>query len=80
MRKHPFRWENLAFGLFFAAIVGNWAVWERDLMTPREFSLTAACVLIVLGVFGAIAALWPSKPPKTTTYEGATHEEADPQP
>lgn len=84
MSKHPFRWSNLAFGLFFLAIVGNWAVWERDLLTPREFSLTAAGVLIVVGLIGATAALWPSRstasPLTTPTYEGSPHEEADPQP
>lgn len=86
MSKHPFRWSNLAFGLFFLAIVGNWAVWERDLLTPREFSLTAAGVLIVVGLIGATAALWPSPPTPSPsplsapTPEGAPHEEADPQP
>jgi hypothetical protein len=84
MSKHPLRWSNLAFGLFFLAIVGNWALWERDLLTPREFSLTAAGVLIVVGLIGAAAALWPSPPtptsPSIPTHEGAPHEEADPQP
>ncbi|MFI5426405.1 hypothetical protein [Aeromicrobium sp. UC242_57] len=80
MSKHPFRWENLVFALFFAAVVGSWAVWERDLLTPRELSLTAAGTLLVLGVLGAAATLWPTRTTTLTTSEGASHEEADPQP
>lgn len=86
MSRHRFCWTNAVFGLFFLAIVGNWAAWERDLLTPRELSLTAAGVLILIGVIGAAAALWPSTPqpapsyhPTTTTPEGAHHEEADSQ-
>lgn len=80
MTRHSFRWENLAFSLFFLAIVGNWAVWERDLLSPREFSLTAAGALIVIGVLGTAGTLWPSRTNPKSTPEGATHEEADPQP
>nr|MCW2728877.1 hypothetical protein [Aeromicrobium sp.] len=63
MNRHPFRWEGLAFGLFFLACVGNWAVWERDLLTPRELSLTASGVLIALGVIGVAATLRPRPTP-----------------
>ncbi|MET0449739.1 MAG: hypothetical protein ABW004_15095 [Aeromicrobium sp.] len=89
MTRHPLRWENLAFGLFFLAIVGNWAVWKRDILTPRELGLTAATLLIVLGVLGVALTLWQARPTRTTTttrtterddHEGAQHEEADPQP
>lgn len=62
MNRHPLRWEGLAFGLFFLACAGNWAVWKQDLLTPREFSLTAAGVLIVLGVLGVAATLWQARP------------------
>lgn len=79
MTKHSFRWENLAFALFFAAIVGNWAVWERELISARELSLTAAAALIVLGVLGTAATLWSSRNRSTPTLEGAEHEETDPQ-
>ena len=84
MRRHPFRWESLAFGLFFLAVVGNWAVWKQDLLTPRELSLTAAGVLILLGVLGVAATLWQARPTTpslitTTSTEGAPHEDTDPQ-
>lgn len=89
MTRHPVRWENLAFGLIFLAIVGNWAVWKSDILTPRELGLTAATVLIVLGVLGVALTLLQARPPRTisttsttstTDPEGAEHEEADPQP
>ncbi|MRJ76322.1 hypothetical protein GEV29_07220 [Aeromicrobium sp. SMF47] len=82
MTRHPFRWESLAFGLFFLAVVGNWAVWERDLLTPRELSLTASAVLILLGLIGIAATVRQTRPtPHTTspTSEGVPDEEADPQ-
>jgi hypothetical protein len=87
MNRHPFRWEGLAFGLFFLACVGNWAVWERDLLTPRELSLTASGVLIALGVIGVAATLRPRPIPTkhdslqhTPTPEGPHDEAADPDP
>ena len=84
MNRHRFRWENLAFGLMFASIVGNWAVWDQDLLTARELSLTASGVLIVLGVAGIVATLWRARTtattPPLTTHEGAVHEDVDPKP
>lgn len=81
MNRHPFRWENLAAGLFFLAVVVNWAVWKQDLLTTRELSLTAAAVLILLGLVGVAATLRPTRhEPAVTTEEGEPHEEADPQP
>jgi len=85
MNRHPFRWENLAFGLIFLAAVGSWAVWKQDFLTPRELSLTASGVLIFLGVIGVAATIWQARPtPVPTTHtptpEGTHDEEADPQP
>lgn len=85
MRRHPFRWESLTFGLFFLALVGNWAVWKADLLTARELSLTASAVLIVLGVIGVAATLWHARPtpaPTTSTPTRGNDDEqdADPQP
>jgi hypothetical protein len=81
MTRHPFRWESLAFGLFFLASVGNWAVWKQDLLTPRELSLTASGVLIFLGVIGVAATLWQARPtPASTPTRGIDDEEVDPQP
>ena len=92
MTRHSFRWEGLAFGLFFLSAVGNWAVWKQDLMTPRQLGLTASGVLILLGLLGVAATVWQTRPasrartipaPETTpdtTPEGPEDEEAHPQP
>ena len=96
MTRHTFRWEGLAFGLFFLSAVGNWAVWKQDLLTPRQLGLTASGVLIFLGVLGVAATVWqtrsthrarfvpaPEPSSETTTDltpEGPEDEEAHPQP
>jgi hypothetical protein len=96
MTRHSFRWEGLAFGLFFLSAVGNWAVWKQDLLTPRELGLTASGVLIFLGLVGVAATVWqtrlasrarsipaPDTTPETTTDttpEGPEDEEAHSQP
>ena len=90
MSRHPLRWEGLVFGLFFLAVVGNWAVWKQDLLTSRQLSLASSGVLIVLGLIGVAATLWKSRPVPATpaptmetieesTPEGPEDEEADPQ-
>jgi hypothetical protein len=77
MNRHSLRWSNLAFGMFFLAAVGQWAVWRQDLLTPRELSLTAAGVLIVVGVVGVAATLRHVRPTaSSTTSEGDSHEQA----
>lgn len=93
MTRHTFRWEGLAFGLFFLSAVGNWAVWKQDLLTPRQLGLTASGVLIVLGLLGVAATVWQTRPARparataktetttdTTTPEGPDDEEAHPKP
>lgn len=96
MTRHSFRWEGLAFGLFFLSAVGNWAVWKQDLLTPRELGLTASGVLIVLGLAGVAVTVWQARSagtarsiPVESTRDEATdtipkgpedHEEAHPQP
>lgn len=67
MTRHPFRWDSLAFGAFFLAIVGNWAVWSEDLLSPRELALTASGALIFLGLLGVTATFWKSRPPRAAT-------------
>jgi hypothetical protein len=54
MKRHPFRWDALIFGLFFLAVLGQWAVWEMDLLAPDALAFVAAAVLIVLGVLGIV--------------------------
>ncbi|MGH3473997.1 MAG: hypothetical protein ACRDOT_03690 [Aeromicrobium sp.] len=52
MNRHPFRWDAIAFGLFYLAVLGQWAVWEQDLFEPDDLAYLAAGVLIVLGIVG----------------------------
>jgi hypothetical protein len=54
MNRHPFRWDAIAFGLFFLAVLGQWAVWEQDLLTQDDLAYGGAAILIVLGVLGII--------------------------
>jgi hypothetical protein len=79
MNRHPFRWGSLAFSMLFLAAVGQWAVWRGDLLTSRQLSLTAAGVLIVLGLLGVAATLRQTRPAPSTippTSEGDDHDEA----
>ena len=80
MNRHPFRWGSLVFAVLFLAAVGQWAVWHEDLLTSRQLSLTAAGVLIVLGLAGVAATLRQARPTSTTTptsppLEGEDHDE-----
>ncbi|WP_332661967.1 hypothetical protein [Aeromicrobium sp.] len=77
MTRHSFRWEGLAFGLFFLSAVGNWAVWKQDILTPRELGLTASGVLILLGVLGVAATVWQTRPANRARSIPA-HEAAEP--
>ena len=52
MNRHQFRWDAFVFGLFFLAVLGQWAVWEHNLLSPDDLAFVAAAVLIVLGVLG----------------------------
>ena len=52
MNRHPFRWDAIAFGLFFLAVLGQWAVSETDWLAPDDLAYVAAVVLIVLGRAG----------------------------
>lgn len=63
MTRHPFRWGGLAFGLFFAAVIGQWALWRSDLLNPDQLAYIAAGVLIVLGTIGIVASIAQPKPP-----------------
>ncbi len=79
MNRHPFRWGSLVFAVLFFVAVGQWAVWHEDLLTSRQLSLTAAGVLIVLGLLGIAATLRRARPTSTPTpppLEGEDHDEA----
>jgi hypothetical protein len=84
MRRHPFRWDAIAFGLFFLAVLGQWAVWEHNLLSPDDLAFVAAAVLIVLGVLGiagsAISArsdrrTAPFTPQPTSDADNLTNEQ-----
>ncbi len=89
MTRHPLRWRGLAFGLFFLAIAGNWAVWKQDLLTPQQFSYSVSAVLIALGVIGVVGTFWNPGGRQTTSHAlidspantpEENHEAPDPQP
>lgn len=52
MNRHQFRWDAFVFGLFFLAVLGQWAVWEMDWLEPDDLAYLAAVVLIALGLVG----------------------------
>ncbi len=82
MNRHPFRWEGLAFGAFFLAIAGNWAVWTEDLLSGTEMSYLISSILIVVGVAGVVATFWKPKQPAPLTptpQETNDVEATDPQ-
>ena len=75
MKRHAFRWDGVAFGLFFLAVLGQWAVWEHQLLSPDDLAFVAAAVLIVLGVLGIVgtAALGEVGPPYRTVHPSRNH-------
>ena len=87
MNRHPFRWEALAFGLLFLAVVGTWTAWKAGILASDQLAYAPAGTLIVLGVAGIIASFsTPSrKQPEATDItddpkeEGFDGEETDPQ-
>lgn len=78
MTKHSFRWGSFVFGLLFLAGVGNWAVWQQDVLTQRQLSLTTSAVLIFLGLLGVIATLRSNRV-SSTIPKGIEDEEINPQ-
>lgn len=79
MTRHPFGWGALAFGLFFAAVIGQWALWRSDRLSPDELAYVAAGVLIALGAIGVVASLRrpPARPAVANEEEPDEHEETD---
>ena len=54
MNRHQFRWDAFVFGLFFLAVLGQWAVWKMDWLETDDLAYVAAAVLILLGVVGFV--------------------------
>lgn len=83
MNRHPFRWEALAFGLLFLAVVGTWSAWKSGLLDSDQLAYAPAGTLIVLGVAGIIASFaTPRTSAQATTAAEEVHddeEETDPQ-
>ena len=79
MNRHPFRWEALAFGLLFLAVVGTWTAWKTGVLDSDQLAYAPAGTLIVLGVAGIIASF--ASPRKTVEPEEVPDdvEETDPK-
>ncbi len=79
MNRHPFRWDAIAFGLFFLAVLGQWAVWERNLLDPDELAYVAATALIALGVLGIAGTAISARSARTAPFtpQAAATEELD---
>lgn len=69
MNRHPFRWEALAFGLLFLAVVGTWTAWKTGVLASDQLAYAPAGTLIVLGVAGIVASL---ATPRTTAESPST--------
>ena len=87
MNRHPFRWDALVFGLFFLAALGQWVVWEQELISPVDLEYIAAAVLIVLGVVGVVGTVIstradhreaPFAPARDTETDHDQTDEGDP--
>jgi hypothetical protein len=75
MNRHPFRWEALAFGLLFLAVVGTWAAWETGVLASDQLAYAPAGTLIVLGIAGMIATF--STPRRKLPQTPASTNESD---
>ena len=74
MNRHPFRWEALAFGLLFLAVVGTWTAWKTGILASDQLAYAPAGTLIVLGAAGIIASF--ASPRKSA--EPAPETDAEP--
>ena len=75
MNRHPFRWEALAFGLLFLAVVGTWTAWKTGVLASDQLAYAPAGTLIVLGVAGIIATF--SRPSSKQAAIAASDSHAD---
>ena len=75
MNRHPFRWEALAFGLLFLAVVGTWTAWKTGILASDQLAYAPAGTLIVLGIAGIIATF--STPSRKQPQPPANADETD---
>jgi hypothetical protein len=75
MNRHPFRWEALAFGLLFLAVVGTWTAWRTGVLASDQLAYAPAGTLIVLGIAGIIATF--STPRRKQPQTPASTDDAD---
>ena len=81
MNRHPFRWEALAFGLLFLAVVGTWSAWRTGVLASDQLAYAPAGTLIVLGIAGIIATFsTPSRKQPQTPKEPEDDQATDTQP
>jgi hypothetical protein len=57
MKRHPFRWDALVFGLVFLAVVGTWLTRTAGLLTSGQLAYALAGALIAVGVAGIVASM-----------------------
>ena len=77
MKRHPFRWEALAFGLLFLAVVGTWTAWKTGVLASDQLAYAPAGTLIVLGLAGIIASLsTPNRKQPETSEENTDGDQS----
>ena len=77
MNRHPFRWEALAFGLLFLAVVGTWTAWKTGILASDQLAYAPAATLIVLGVAGIIARIASPRKSVESTPQTTHHQSVE---
>ena len=82
MTRHPFRWDAFIFGLFFLAVLTQWAVWEQDWLDQDDLAYLAAAALILLGVVGILVTVVGNRRPNEAPFapEADATPETDAEP
>ena len=76
MNRHPFRWEALAFGLLFLAVLGTWTAWKTGVLASDQLAYAPAGTLIVLGIAGIIASFSTPNRKRRAEEENTDDEQA----
>jgi hypothetical protein len=78
MNRHQFRWDAFVFGLFFLAVLGQWAVWKMDWLETDDLAYVAAAVLILLGLVGIVGTAISARADRTAPFTPAASTEPEP--